>query len=205
MEPNKLSPDAALRAQQKSGRIKLLLVLAVCAFPLLGSYFTYYVIKPTGRTNYGDLIDSQAHPMPVLSATTLDGQPATLAALQGKWIMLQAAPADCPELCQKQLFAMQQLRTMQGKERERIERVWLVSDAAPLETQVIREFDGTTILRAPAATLAAWLPVEAGGSMAEHIYLIDPRGNLMMRFPKNPDPAKVSKDLGKLLKASAIG
>lgn len=191
--------------QQKSGRLKLLLVLAVCAFPLVGSYVTYYVIKPSGRTNYGTLIDPQAHPMPALAATTLDGQPAALEAYKGKWIMLQAAPADCPERCQKQLFAMQQLRTMQGKERERIERVWLITDAAPLETQVMREFDGTRMLRASKAALAGWLPVEAGGKPAEHIYLIDPMGNLMMRFPKDPEPAKVAKDLAKLLKASAIG
>jgi glutathione peroxidase-family protein len=47
--------------------------------------------------------------------------------------------------------------------------------------------------------------LEPGGKVEEHIYLIDPLGNLMMRFPKDADPSKVKKDIGKLLKASAIG
>jgi hypothetical protein len=94
---------------------------------------------------------------------------------------------------------------MQGKEMERIERVWLITDEQPLETMLLRVNDGTHMLRAPADTVARWLPVEEGARLEEHIYLIDPLGNLMMRFPKNADPQKVKKDLAKLLKASAIG
>ncbi len=69
----------------------------------------------------------------------------------------------------------------------------------------MRVIDGTHMLRADAAATLKWLPVEQGGDAAEHLYLIDPLGNLMMRFPKNPEPQKVKKDFGKLLKASAIG
>ena len=191
--------------QQATGRWKLLLVLAVCASPLIFSYLTYYVIKPTGRTNYGALIDPRNHPIPALGATTLDGKPASLDAYKGKWIMLQSGPADCQDACKKQLFAMRQLRLMQGKEMERVERVWLITDAGPLDTVLMREFDGTRMLRVSGAALAAWLPVEAGGAAAGHLYLIDPLGHLMMRFPKDADPSKVKKDIGKLLKASAIG
>jgi hypothetical protein len=49
------------------------------------------------------------------------------------------------------------------------------------------------------------LPVEQNTTDYDHIYLIDPLGNLMMRFPKHADPNKVKKDLAKLLKASSIG
>jgi len=191
--------------QKKSGRIKMLLVLAICALPMAGSYFTYYVIKPTGRTNYGALIDPRNYPIPALEARTLDGKPSGLEAYKGKWIMLQSGPAACADDCKKQMFAMRQLRLMQGKEMERIERVWLITDAEPVDTMLIREYDGMNILRVKESVLKAWLPVDAGTSAAEHIYLIDPLGNLMMRFPKNPDPAKVKTDMGKLLKASAIG
>lgn len=191
--------------QQTRGRWKLLMVLGVCAFPLIASYVTYYVIKPSGRTNYGALIDPRNYPIPALGAATLDGKPSGLEAYKGKWIMLQTGPSDCQEMCKKQLFAMRQLRLMQGKEMERLERVWLVTDAEPLDTTVLREYDGTHVLRVQAAALKAWLPVEAGGNAAEHMYLIDPLGNLMMRFPKDADPSKVKKDIGKLLKASAIG
>jgi hypothetical protein len=88
---------------------------------------------------------------------------------------------------------------------ERIERVWLVTDREPLDTIVIREFDGTHMLRADANTVAKWLPTDPGTRADDHIYLIDPLGHLMMRFPHEPEPRKVHKDIYKLLKASAVG
>lgn len=198
---------------QNRGRWKLLAVLAVCAAPLIASYITYYVIKPQGgQTNYGALIDPRAYPIPAMASTTLDGKPATLDAYKGKWIMLKVGPSTCEQACQDTLFAMRQLRTMQGKEADRIERVWLISDQQPLDTMLLRVNDGTHMLRAPAAVLEQWLPVEgAGDRAADHVYLIDPLGNLMMRFPKGAVSSdvgqvkRVHKDIAKLLKASAIG
>jgi hypothetical protein len=186
----------------------LWLVLAVCASPIIASYFTYYVIKPEKRNNYGTLIDQRAHPVPAMATTTLDGRPQALDQFKGKWVMLMVGPGACPDTCQKQLFAMRQLRLMQGKEMDRIERVWLITDREPLDTLVIREFDGTHMLRADAATVAAWLPADPGTTPADHIYMIDPLGHLMMRFPKDPefkDVRKVYKDVYKLLKASSVG
>jgi peroxiredoxin len=191
--------------QRKRGRWMLWLVLLVCASPMIASYFTYYVLKPEKRNNYGTLIDQQAHPVPAMATTTLDGKPVALGQFKGKWVMLMAAPGACGEACRKQLFAMQQLRKMQGKEMERIERVWLITDSEPLDTLVIREYDGTHMLRADGRAIANWLPADAGTSVADHIYMIDPLGHLMMRFPKDPDPRKVYKDINKLLKASSVG
>ena len=197
--------QAGLGAKKKRGRWMLLLVLLVCASPLIASYFTYYVLKPEKRSNYGTLIDQRAHPVPAMATTTLDGRPVALDSFKGKWVMLMTGSGACADACQKQLFAMRQLRLMQGKEMARIERVWLVTDREPLETLVIREFDGTHMLRADAATVAHWLPFDPGTTTNDHIYLIDPLGHLMMRFPQNPEPRKVYKDIYKLLKASAVG
>lgn len=187
-------------------------MLAVCAAPLFASYFMYYVVQPKGgETNYGTLLDARQYPLPAMDSRHLDGRPATLADYRGKWIMLKVGPSACLEACQDQLFAMRQLRTMQGKNMERIERVWLITDAQPLETMLLRVNDGTHMLRADAGAVARWLPVEAGRAAADYVYLIDPLGNLMMRFPPgavSSDTAragKVHKDLYKLLKASAIG
>jgi hypothetical protein len=197
VEPNNLN--------QNRGRWKLLLVLLVCASPLIFSYLTYYVIKPTGRTNYGALLDPRQYPIPALGSVGLDGKPLALDAYKGKWIMLQVAPGHCQQACKDQLVAMRQLRLMQGKEMERVERVWLITDDTPLDTMLMRVVDGTRFLRVKPELVKAWLPVEQGGDVSEHLFLIDPLGHLMMRFPKNADPAKVKKDIGKLLKASAIG
>jgi hypothetical protein len=202
------------KSNQSRGRWKLLLVLAVCAAPLVGSYFTYYVVKPKGGvTNFGALLNPRDYPIPAMASTTLDGKPATLENYKGKWIMLKVGPSDCRQDCQDQLFAMRQLRTMQGKEMERIERVWMITDDQPLDTLLMRVNDGTRMLRAPAAVVEKWLPLDAaaGDRASDHVYLIDPLGNLMMRFPKGAVSSdtekvkKVHKDISKLLKASAIG
>lgn len=191
--------------KKTAGRWKLFAILAVCASPLVGSYVAYYVIKPAGRTNYGEILDPRKYPMPALQSTSLDGKSVGLDAYQGKWIMLQADGGACDEACQTKLFEMRQLRLTQGKEMERIERVWLITDTAPLDTFLMKQYDGTRMLRAPAELVEKWLPVDAGTKVVDHMYLIDPRGNLMMRFPKNADPNKIKKDLGKLLRASSIG
>jgi len=191
--------------QRRRGRWSMFAVLLVCAAPILASYLTYFFIKPEGRTNYGDLIDPRQYPIPAMASTSLDGEPVTLADYQGKWIMLKVGGSACDQKCQDMLFAMRQLRTMQGKDAERIERVWLITDKEPLETFMLRVNDGTRFVRAPADVVNKWLPLEPGGKVEEHIYLIDPLGHLMMRFPKDAEPSKVKKDMVKLLKASAIG
>jgi hypothetical protein len=191
--------------QRKRGRWMLWLVLLVCASPMIASYFTFYVIKPEKRNNYGTLIDQRAHPVPAMATTTLDGKPAALEQFKGKWVMLMAAPGACGEACRKQLFTMRQLRTMQGKEMARIERVWLITDQ-----RAARHHRHPRIRRHPHAArrrpaVANWLPADPGTSVADHIYMIDPLGHLMMRFPKDPEPRKVHKDIYKLLKASSVG
>jgi hypothetical protein len=191
--------------QRRLGRWKMLAILVVCASPLIAAYFTYYVVKPTGRTNYGTLLDPRNYPQPHLGSVALDGKPTELDTYKGKWIMLQVDSGNCAEACRKKLHDMRQLRTAQGKERDRVERVWLITDDAPLDTLLMREYDGTRMLRVPPAALQAWLPVEQGTTTVDHLYMIDPLGNLMMRFPKDADPNRIKKDLGRLLKASSIG
>lgn len=205
MQNQKTEVEPGQKAEVKRGRWKLLLVLAVCAAPMIASYFTYYVIKPSGRTNYGTLLEPRDYPLPRLDAVTLDGKPKELEAFKGKWLMIQTGSGQCAASCQELLTHMRQLRLMQGKEKDRIERVWLITDSEPLDTLLMREFDGTHMLRVNAAALTKWLPVEANTALDQHLYLIDPLGNLMMRYPARPDPNKMKKDISKLLKASAIG
>lgn len=192
--------------QQSTGLWKLFAIIAVCAAPLIASYLTYYVIKPQGRTNYGTILDPRNYPIPTsLGTVTLDGEPFVLDAFKGKWIMLMVNGGNCGEACRTMLYEIRQLRLAQGKDVDRIERVWLITDNEPLETVLMREYDGTHLLRAKLEAVKAWLPTESGTQVSDHIYLIDPLGNLMMRFPKDADPNKIKRDIVKLLKASRIG
>ncbi len=183
-------------ARRRAGRLKMLAILLVCASPVIASYFTYYVIRPEGRTNYGTLIE------PLREASAL-GQ-GGIGALRGRWVMLTVAPAACDDACQERLYEMRQVRLTTGKDRDRVERVWLVEDAAAPDPSLLAQHEGLVLLRADPESLAK-LPVAEGGSPSDHIYLIDPLGNLMMRFPKDADPSRMKKDLAKLLRASRVG
>ncbi|TAK92369.1 MAG: cytochrome C oxidase subunit I [Burkholderiaceae bacterium] len=194
----------SLSARQKAARWKLLLVFLICAAPVIAALLAYYVWPPQGgQTNYGTLIEPQ-RPVPdagVLRLTHLDGRSFDLHALRGRWVMLYASPADCDQRCKDTLFAMRQIRLMNGKERDRIERVWLMLDEVPVSTELIREYDGMWMLRASVEELQKFLPLPAApdAALPDHVWLIDPLGNLMMRFPKDADPKRMHKDLAKLL------
>lgn len=182
----------------------LYLVIALCIAPVVASYFAYYVMPPAGRTNYGALIEPQ-RPLPPLDLSTLDGRRFDLNSMAGRWVMLTVDGGQCDTGCSERLLSMRQQRLMTGKERERVERVWLISDSAPLSTVLMREYEGTHYLRAPRAALEAWLPVEAGSNsrIEDHVYLIDPFGNLMLRWPRDADQNAVKRDLARLLRASS--
>ncbi|MBY0573814.1 MAG: cytochrome C oxidase subunit I [Undibacterium sp.] len=197
--------EVPLSTVKKAGRWKLFAVLAVCAAPMIASYISYYFVKPSGKTNYGTILDPRLYPQPLLNSQTLDGKAMELSAFKGKWIMLQVDSGACAASCQKKLLDMRQLRTIQGKEMERIERVWLITDEHSIDANMQVGIQGTRLLKASSGNLEKWLPVDTDSRISDHIYLIDPLGNLMMRFPKNADANKMKKDLSKLLKASAIG
>jgi cytochrome oxidase Cu insertion factor (SCO1/SenC/PrrC family) len=189
------------RGSWNRGRWMLLLIIGVCAAPVIASYLTYYVIKPRGgMTNYGELIEPQ-RPIPAgLHVQDEQGKDMLLSTLNGQWLMVSVNPSACDDACAKKLYFMRQVRLTQGAERERVNTVWLRTDASPVPDKVLKAYEGTRILVADPAAIAAWLPAAQDTQDTDHIYLVDPNGNLMMRFPKNPDPSKMKSDLSKLLK-----
>ena len=207
-----MTANASTDIAQHRGRIKLWLVIAVCAAPALASYLVYYFVRPDARSNYGALIEPQ-RPMPALHLKTLDGRDVDSASLRGKWLMVMVAAGDCPRACANKLYHLRQVRLTTGKDRERVVRVWLIPDDTPLSTMLIREYDGTEMLRADPKEISAWLGAGTTGGAAsataadyaDHIYMVDPLGNLMMRFPVEADPNKIKRDLAKLLRASRVG
>jgi hypothetical protein len=191
-------------ARFRHARLKLIAVLLVCASPVIASYLAYYVLPPLGRTNYGTLVEPQ-RPVPELKLAGTDGAPARFAAHLGQWVLLQVDSGACDRACVDKLYALRQQRTMTGKHRDRIDRVWLVTDGTAPSPALMQDYEGTFALRADPSELAALLPVEPGRRMQDYLYVVDPLGNLMMRFPADGDPAKIRKDIGRLLKASRVG
>jgi hypothetical protein len=188
------------------GRWTLLLIALICAAPVIGSYFAYYVIKPTGgTTSYGALVEPQ-RPIPdSLVVTDESGKPVKLASLRGRWLLVSVDSSACDKACATKLYFMRQVRATQGPERDRVLEVWLRTDSSSVSGVIQKAYPDTKKLIADPAALAAWLPVDAGTTLTDHIFVVDPNGNLMMRFPKDPNPSKIKGDITKLLKWSSIG
>jgi len=189
-------------ASRTSARLKLLLLALVCAAPVIGSYLLYYAAPPEGsKKNYGELIPQVA--ISALAPSPEAPAPADLAPVAGKWLLVMVDSGDCGDTCAKKLWQIRQLRLTQGKEMDRIVRVWLVDDDRVPGEALRKEYDGTVILARSRFPELAQLP--ATGTPRDHLYVIDPIGNLMMRFPADPDLNRVKKDLVHLLKVSRIG
>lgn len=187
------------------GRLKMLFILLVCAAPVLASYFMYYVVRPEGRRNYGELITPQ-RPLPSFNVTTLGGAALPVGGLKDQWLLISVAGAACDALCQQHLYFQRQLRESLGREKDRLDWVWLVTDDAPIPAALAPALKDATVLRVSPADLAQWLEPVPGKALADHLYLVDPLGNWMMRFPSPMDATGAGKaklDLERLLRASS--
>jgi hypothetical protein len=193
-------------APRRRGRWTMLAVLLACAAPVVASYLTYYVIRPEARRVYGELIDPQ-RPLPPTQALRPDGQPIPLTSLKGQWLLVSVAGGACDAPCAEHLYLQRQLREGLGKDKDRLDWVWLVADDAAVPETLQPALKGATVLRVPPAELAAWLAPAKGQSLAQHLYVVDPIGNWMMRFPAGLDRATASRakrDLERLLRASTF-
>lgn len=195
---------AADSRRTRSGRLKMLAVLAVCAAPIVASYFSYYVVRPQGQRNFGELVEQRS--LPALVATGLEGAPVALAALQGQWLLVSVGGGACDAQCEKHLYLQRQLREALGRDKERLDWVWLVTDGAPVRNELMPALRQATVLRVDETQLGAWLAPAAGRRLADHLYVVDPMGRWMMRFPADLDVAgagKARRDLERLLRASS--
>lgn len=191
-----MSKDAPPR-----NRKMLWLVAAVCVAPFIASFAAYHIYKPEGRVNYGHLMDAKK--LPVEPLTLSAGGGFMLRQLEGKWIFLVVDDAACDAYCEKKLWQIRQIRKTQGKYPERIERVWLMTGKGEPAQRLRTEFEGTWMINGQGSALLEALPFE--GARSDHIYLVDPLGNLVLRYPRDADPSRIRKDLERLLKVSRIG
>lgn len=185
-------------APRKFGNLWLIGVL--CAAPVIASYVAFYFAHPDAPANYGELLETR--PLPEAHLQLADGTAFQLSRLKGKWILLMVDAGGCDEFCRRKLFTLRQLRQTQGRDMGRIERAWLISDDVVPPTSTVSAYQGTWLVRAAGSELLKQLP--AGRSPVDYIYIVDPFGNLVLRYPRDADPTGIIKDLARLLKASRI-
>ena len=185
----------------KRSLASLWLIIALVVAPVAASYLVYYFWPPERTANYGELIGPL--PLPDAQLRLVDGAAFRLSQLRGRWVLVTLDSGRCDADCERKLVYLRQLRLTQGKNMERVERAWLITDDAAPRTEGLAPFEGTWSVRAAGTEVLRVFPAQ--GSAVDHIYVIDPLGNLMMRFPRDPDPQRMVKDLARLLKTSRIG
>jgi hypothetical protein len=207
-------------AEQKKHRSKtpLIIILLMSLAPLVAALIVYFIpeLRPEGSAAYGELVQPQ-RPMPNakdLPLTTLDGKPFDLGSLKGKWIMMAADGAACPESCARKLYIIRNTHASQGKHVERLARVWFITDDAPVPEKVLEAYKGAVMVRVNPVVLQQFLlggapgsvtPEQARQGLSTPIWVIDPLGNLMLEYPAVADPEMFRKDIRKLIKSSRIG
>ncbi|MFC4277440.1 SCO family protein [Achromobacter aloeverae] len=200
---------------RRRSALTVLIVFLVSLAPVVAAVVFYLNPQwwPRDGSNYGALIEPQRDlPGPgQLPLATLDGQPYDLRQLRGKWLLMTADGGACPDSCARKLFIIRNTHASQGKNVDRVARVWFITDDAPVPSKVLDAYVGTVMVRARPEQLAAFLleagadPATASGALAGPMWLVDPLGHLMLRFPPDADPVKVRSDLSKLIYNSRIG
>src|SRR5262245_21973490 len=171
-------PSAEAMRRTRAGRLRMLLVMLVCAAPVIASYFTYYVIRPQARTNYGELIQPQ-RPLPALKLADPQGRPVDAQSLKGQWLFVAVSGGACDAMCERNLYLQRQLRETLGKDRDRMDKVWFVTDEAAIRPELQKGIDGAQVLRASRDELARWLEPAQGATLEQHLYVVDPLGHWM--------------------------
>lgn len=207
---------ATAPAKLNKGRITIILVFLTCALPIVAAFYLYFFNKPEGTNNYGTILEPQVE-VSTAVFKNINGEDFTMKQVADKWVLIQVINSSCDEVCQNTMYFQRQARASKGKEQGRIERVVFVTDDGPLETLLLRQFPDVHFVRASEDQLKSWLPLEQGivgskgsadiGTVRDHVFVADPLGHVMMRFPPNNTLQfdKFRKDVSRLLWASNIG
>jgi cytochrome oxidase Cu insertion factor (SCO1/SenC/PrrC family) len=182
-----------------SPRAKLVLLASLFLAPIVASMLAY-LARPEPTANYGELL------LPPATITTHPfgrdhGGRFEFSQLQGRWILITSDSGACPAACVEKLTAMRQVRLALGRNAARVERVFVIDDLAAPNRDALAAFEGLAVAVTPSGMALA----PGAVNDRAHIYLVDPRGNVMLRWPAKAEMKRMHRDLERLLKASQIG
>jgi cytochrome oxidase Cu insertion factor (SCO1/SenC/PrrC family) len=194
------------------GRRTLMFVVALFLLPVVlatGLYVSGW--RPDGKNlAHGELVQP-ARPVGDAELRGAEGASFRLGALRGKWVLVYFSPLPCNEVCQNNLYKMQQVRLTQGRDAPRVERVLIVADAtSPTLRDLTQRYPGLLAVsgvRTEFQNLAREFVSSQGTALDApgRVYLLDPIGNLVLSYAPDADPSGMRKDLARLLRLSQVG
>jgi cytochrome oxidase Cu insertion factor (SCO1/SenC/PrrC family) len=173
--------------------------------PLLLSFWLYYGVhwRPSGAVNHGELI-VPARPLPDLSLADASGIPARHVFL-GKWTLVYVGNGGCDADCHATLFFMRQTRLSLNNEMTRVQRVFLSTGDCCDRAYLAAEHPGLRVFDASSTAAQPLLALFEPQGRPHGLFIVDPLGNLMMRYDARQPPQGLLEDLKRLLQLSQIG
>ena len=185
---------------KKAHRIKLLILMSLLLAPVVISYTLYFSDYRPGTVNYGELIEMEG--FEGIGKNQLDNTIFRPRNFHGRWTMISVDSGICNEVCEQKLYKMRQVRLVQNKEMKRVDRLWLIDDDVVPNVELTKEYEGTLFVKTNDSALLDAIPPKE--SQRKHIYMVDPLGNLIMRYPEELNPTKMGKDIKRLLHVSQL-
>jgi len=198
------------QTRQDRSKAKLVLLLLMFALPVAGSwylvFFTDYGRDGKG-VEHGDLIEP---PRQLQNIQLIQvGAPASeQTTLHGKWSMLFFVEGGCEASCEENLYRLRQIRLATGKELLRVQRVAIVNENAEslFGDYLVKNYPGQMYASNSELDenfVHQFKDLRANDKTA--LFLIDPRGFLMMRYSTETNPSGIIHDLSRLLRISSEG
>jgi len=174
-------------------RRMLLLLAGLFLLPLALAFVAYYSgWRPAGSSNHGELLQP-IRQLPVA------GEP-----LQGKWALAYVGDGACDADCQAALVFARQTRLSLAADTQRVNWVLIATDRCCNRDYLDTAHKGLVAIDA-SASRAALLSVLQGQDLQHSLFVIDPLGNIVLRYDVRDSPRGLLEDMKKLLKLSHIG
>ena len=218
----------------RKNQLKLLGLFAIVFVPMATATSMYFGDwgVPSGSTNKGELIwppisisdlnasDNQGQPLsryfsldepgarPLKWDMLTEEHPQEVS--ESQWVLLVTGNEVCNEHCQQALYTVRQVNTALGKESKRVSRV-LVSSAelGGARTELIKQYPMLSLasMNVDALNFFASDHFESAETVtnAWNIWVVDPLGNVILRYEADRHGKDILKDMKRLLKLSNIG
>ena len=184
-----------------TGRLQLILIGLVFIGPLIVSFIVYFggVWKPENRSINGVLLEE-----PSLLPDDPFSDAISTSSFRKKWSLIHITRGACDEACRESLYATRQVRQALNRDKDRVQRVLCDIGAAADKEFLKKEHPGLFVVSDEYPACSVFLELIAGTSVSD-VFLADPLGNLILRFPPDTGMRGIHRDLKKLLRVSRIG
>ncbi len=182
------------------------LLAAIFFLPLIASFVMYYggSWRPATSTAHGELYHP-ARPLPKAELRDANGNVADATVLNEKWTLVYVGNGACDDACRSSLIFMRQTRLSLNQEMTRVARVFLATSQCCDTAFLERDHPGLDAIDATGPNAADLIAAFPATERAHSLFIVDPLGNLVMRYDTRDTPRGLLDDLKKLLKLSHIG